>query len=194
MFDEEHVFVDIDYIPNSSTDNQVGSSHQDLQPSSNAVGLFQHDQQETKHDVTDTHTLTTVGADCTASLNTSTDWKTSAQPNNLLPVSCQCSVLVQRYLVGLIALDVLHQSSSQPPTVLHPLSGIDGLQLLSRIKRQVALKFHSDKSVGVKSDAYKQFNNRVDELSKANGGWTRYNQMLDVEIDAARQYLQHVQS
>lgn len=161
------------------------------------MGILQHDQQDAQHDMTDTHTLATVGVDRTALQNTSTNGTSSTQPNNLLPVSCQCSVLIQGHLVGLIALDVLHQSCSQPPTILHPLSGIDGLQLLSRIKRQVALKFHSDKSVGVESDAYKQFNSRVDELSKATGdyiGWTRYNQMLDVEIDAARQYLQHVQS
>ena len=104
-------------------------------------------------------------------------------------------MLVQGYLVSLIALDVLHKSCSQPQTILHPLSGIYGLQLLSRIKRQVALKFRSDESVGVESDAYKQFSSRVDELSEVTGdyiGWTRYNQMLDVEIDAARKYLQHV--
>jgi len=195
VFDEEYVFVDIDNIPSLSTDNQVGSSHQDLQPSSSAVGVFQHDQQGTEHAATDSHILATVGTDSTASKITLTNGKSSTEPNNLLPVSCQCSVLVQGYLAGLIAPNVLHQSSSQPPTIHHPLLGIDGLQLLSRIKRQVALKFHSDKSVGVESDAYKQFNSRVDELSKATGdyiGWTRYNQMLDVEIDAARQYLQHV--
>jgi len=162
VFDEEYVFVDIDNIPSLSTDNQVGSSHQDLQPSSSAVGVFQHDQQGTEHAATDSHILATVGTDSTASKITLTNGKSSTEPNNLLPVSCQCSVLVQGYLAGLIAPNVLHQSSSQPPTIHHPLLGIDGLQLLSRIKRQVALKFHSDKSVGVESDAYKQFNSRVD--------------------------------
>lgn len=197
VFDEEYVFVDIDNIPNLSTDDQVGTLHQDSRPNNNTVGVFQHDQQSTQYDVTDAHTLATVGTDSTALKNTPTNGTASTEPNNLLPVSCQCSVLVQGYLAGLVALNVLQQSSSQPPQIHHPLLGTDGFHLLSRIKRQVALKFHSDKSVGVESDAYKQFNSRVDELSKANGdyiGWTRYNQMLDVELAAARQYLQHVQS
>lgn len=120
----------------------------------------------------------------------------STRPNcvllKMLPTRYQYSVLVQGHQAGLVPLTTLQHASSQPPTIVHPLTGMEGLHLLNKIKRQVAFRFHSDKSAGVECDMYKEFNSRVDELTKARSGsegWTRYNHALSEEIDAAQQYL-----
>lgn len=116
-----------------------------------------------------------------------------------LPSCCHSSVLVQACESGVISIHTLYAASCQPPTqrICHPLGGKEGLQLLSHVKRKVGLRFHSDRSTGVESDVYKQFNSRVDELSKPTKGprgWTRYNQMLDEELEAACQYVHHMHS
>lgn len=197
-YDDEFTYIDIDEIPDSSTispsfnnpDQNLQNSN-DITPSSSAIDNAQEPYNIPEDVITNSNALAIAHEGVS-------DPKLTPHPTHPempLPPCCQFSVLVQGCETGAILLQSLRAASCQPPTTYHPLAGKEGLQLLSHIKRKVAFKFHSDRFSGVDSEAYKQFNSRVDELSKARSGaigWIRYNQILDEELDAARQYVHHI--
>ena len=94
-------------------------------------------------------------------------------------------------MLGLISEEQLQQAHK-----INPLTGLEGLQLVTEIKRQVARRCHPDKITGTADDMYKMFNSRVDQLSKTGTGspaeiWSAYCAVLEEEARAAELYIQH---
>lgn len=197
-YDDEYTYIDIDKIPDPNANSpffdnpdQNSQNSNDIAPSSNATDNAEEPYNVPEDVITNSNALA-------ISQEGVSDPKLTPHPTHpktALPPCCQFSVLAQGCETGAISVQTLRAASCQPPTTYHPLAGKEGLQLLSHIKRKVAFKFHSDRSSGVESEGYKQFNSQVDELSKARSGatgWIRYNQILDEELHAARQYVHHI--
>ena len=201
-YNEEYLLLDIDEIPVAKSmppicNNNPDQSSNDAAPSSSRIQKAQDPSKPSKDVVPNAIAWAVVHQGPIDSKSISITRVTHA--DTPLPSCCHCSVLVQGCESGVISINTLYAASCQPPTqrICHPFAGKEGLQLLSHVKRKVGLRFHSDRSTGVESDVYKQFNSRVDEMSKATrgpGGWTRYNQMLDEDLEAARQYVRYIYS
>lgn len=129
-----------------------------------------------------------------------TPWSNPGDSSNAVrpapdpPEPCQYSVMVKGFEIGILSREQLQNAH-----VTNPLTGLDGLQLVSKIKRQVGKRWHSDKIIGPEDDMYKRFNSRADQLSKAGSGnlgspaerWDAYTAVLQEEAVAAELYLQY---
>ncbi|KAL3151465.1 hypothetical protein ABBQ38_012466 [Trebouxia sp. C0009 RCD-2024] len=107
------------------------------------------------------------------------------------PEPCQYSVIVKGLELGILSKEQLQHARKK-----NPLTGLEGLLLVSKIKRQVGKRWHSDKNTGPEDDMYKRFNSRADQLSKAGSGnaaesWDEYCAVLREEARAAELYLQY---
>ncbi|KAL3145600.1 hypothetical protein ABBQ32_003148 [Trebouxia sp. C0010 RCD-2024] len=116
---------------------------------------------------------------------------TSAIRPNAPPEPCQYSVIVKGFELGFLSTEQLQHARRT-----NPLTGLEGLLLVSKIKRQVGKRWHSDKNTGPENDMYKSFNSRADQLSKAGSGkaaesWDEYCAALKEEARAAALYLQY---